>query len=194
MISFKQFLKEQLLYEMPKIDHFITKDGMREHSDTLIRNVVDHKISKKAFDTDEGTVHTQKLGTGNDKFYAYYHQVNGKIREVAGIDTDHIQHLVDKGDGGNSKHIASIMKHHVDTHGQIISDNHQSVGGKNLWKNLISDNSEIYDFFHIKHNANKINPQTKEYKIDKNYINKNENTIWGDTEMSELSRLKMSKK
>ena len=172
MKSFKQFLSES-----PYIDKTLDKEGFSD-SGNQVSNLLNnnHNKSEKIYDTDIGAVHK----TNMNGLHWYYHYVDDKPREISIVNKSNIQRYVNK-NGGDGKYIKQIMKYHVKKHGELKSDDRQSVGGMKFWKSLYHEKDPDFSFYHYKKIGEKDKREVHEkHKIDDEYLKNNQNTIWDE--------------
>lgn len=146
MKTFKKYLLEQLfeafLLEMPHINLATSKENYASSTvqvPSLLANIHSSGSSEHI---------------GGDNYYnnfkgshVYYHLHNDKPREYSVITKDHVQTMTSKS-GGDSKNIHKFMQHHIDTHKNLVSSDHQTPGSKKLWKDFIKNSKSKFSAIH----------------------------------------------
>ncbi len=185
MKSFKQFISES-----PYVDTNMKKEKFEDSGNkvSIILNN-NHNKSEKIYDTDISALHKANI----DGLHWYYHYVDGKPREISIVNKANIQRYVNK-NGGEGKYIKDIMKYHTKKHGELKSDDEQSIGGMNLWKSLYHEKDPNFKFHHYKV-IGMLNgkEQHEKHEIDDEYLDNNEDTIWsGNVKNGKQHRIGMT--
>lgn len=162
----------QFVCETPKLVDLMTPDALSLVSKKIRDHIKqNHSSSKKIGESSEGTYHK----IGNKDSPIYYHMVNNTPREISLIGKeDNKQSFTEKGDGGSSEHNKWFMKHHAKINGYVSSDKLQTKGSKKLWKDLSGEKDKEFSVYH--YDGKSLN------HVDSEYLNKNENKIWGKEE------------
>ena len=164
MLTFKEFMQESPELSYGNTEEFIEKQVNRIKQD-IIKH---HDKSDKIGETEQGTYHKLIIPDDKDRIN-YYHMVSDKPRELSVV-KDNTQYVVSKGNGGNSIHNKWMMKYHANDAGELKSYQTHTQGSKKLWSDLVQENDPK---FSVHHNIGDISN-----KMDKDYLNKNEHSIW----------------
>ena len=160
--SFKEWLR--YIQESPQINSFYTKDRMEEVSDHLR-----DRHFKAKFDGKTSSIGKDLHYYHDGEAHNYFHNHEGKPKELSRVDNDNVQKIVSKGNGSSS-HILNFMKHHIKTHGELKTDSGQSPGAVHLWTHFIKSKPKGVKF--------EVHGPNGSYDIDHNNIDRHKDKIW----------------
>ena len=163
-----------LLMEMPKIDPSLTKEHMQNvMADMNQFATTQHKHSSLI----HGEYH--KLVHPSGDIINYRH--DGKnVKEISVI-RGNTQVGISK-NGGDIDHVHALMRHNIDTHGALATDDLNTPGSKKMWINFIKKNPDLKYKYHDYNK--KISTVITPVNID-DHVNK----IWGTSDDFEKIRL-----
>lgn len=165
-----------MIDEAPLINTGVTPNEMSSAGTHLRKHIEDnHHLS-----TNIGpNCHHLKYNSGD----LYYRHHEGKSKEMSYMHNN-TQVGTEKTLGGDSSHIHSFMKHHIEQNGILHSANNHTLGSKNLWTNFIKKHSQFKY-----HTTNSLTKEKK--KITPNNIEQSSDSIWG-TDPSKFSNIKIT--
>lgn len=162
MKTFKEYLAE-----MPTINKYHTKEFLRRLGKPVYDYIEKNHNSAKSIGKDHFHL---KISNGAD---IYYHHDGVSAKEMSYINNDS-QVGVDK-NSGDTSHIHSFMRHHIDTNGKLKSDSSNTEGSKKLWKTFIKNNKDLK--YHYVDDKTGIKTEVNSDNIDNH-----ESKIWGDSD------------
>lgn len=170
-------MRRKVILESPMIHH----DIPHSHVDNVLSNFRDYIKENHSKSTSIGDNY-HHLFRKSDLKHIYYNYKDNKPNEISVINHDHTQTLVSKGVNGNSSHIHNFMKHHLETHGKLMTDIDNTNGSKKLWVDFIKKNKDInfnssHDYIH------------KQTKLDHSNIDSHIDKIWGTTDEHKNTRI-----
>lgn len=169
-VTFKEYVSNsrRLLLEMPFLDLNTTHSSMAAGASPIRSSIIkNHEGSSHQIGDSQYTM--PHLG-GN----LYYRMHNGSPKELSYI-SGNIQVGVEKGEGGDVKHIHNFMRHHIMKFGTLKSSNSNTKGSRNMWVNFVKTNPTIK--FHI-HDT--VTGDRK--KVSGNNIDEVKGGLWGGSE------------
>lgn len=171
----KKFL--EFIAEMPQISTFFTKEDGRQGRD----GVKEYLKSNKSTEVAPGVHHSQV----EDGRHLYFNKdSNGDPKDVSIVSKDNKQVFVSKGSTGPHD-LHKIMHHHVEKHGELITDGSHTKGSKKLW----------LDWVKTKPNGIKFEVVGGEHpgKLDHNNIDEKSAHIWGASHKMHAVHIKASR-